>query len=199
MRLILLGAPGAGKGTQSKILSEKYGIPQLSTGDMLRAAIKAGTEIGKKAQALMADGKLVPDETVNQIVTDRIGEADCAEGFILDGYPRTVAQAEALQAVLKKKNMPLDAVIELKIEESYLLLRVEKRVAEAKAKGEAVRNDDNAESLAKRLVEYKQKTLPLSEYYRRQGQLRVVDAMADIASVTAEINAVLEETARGRE
>jgi len=191
MRLVLLGAPGAGKGTQSRILAEKYGIPQLSTGDMLRAAVAAETELGEKAQALMAGGKLVPDAIVNQIVAERIEEADCARGFILDGYPRTVAQAEALQAFLAEKHMPLDAVIEFKVDENSLAQRMQKRVAEAEARGEAARSDDNPESFARRLAEYKQKTLPLSDYYRRQGQLKEINGMADVAAVATQIAAIL--------
>lgn len=195
MRLILLGAPGAGKGTQSKILAEKYAIPQLSTGDMLRAAVAAKTEIGQKAQILMSGGRLVPDTVVNRIIADRIDAPDCRNGFILDGYPRTVAQAAALQQILAEKNMPLNAVIEIKLDEAHLLSRMKKRVAETEARGEAARADDNPEVFAKRLAEYKQKTLPLSEYYQQQGQLKEVDGIADIAAVAAEINAVLSDKA----
>jgi len=192
MRLVLLGAPGAGKGTQSAILAGKYAVPQLSTGDMLRAAVAAGTETGKKAQNLIKNGALVPDDIVNRIVFDRLGEYDCQKGFILDGYPRTVAQARALQQVLSDKNIALNAVIEIKADETVLLNRMKKRAAETLARGGVVRADDNPESFAKRLAEYKRKTLPLSEYYREQGQLREVDGMADIAVVTAEIAAILE-------
>jgi len=191
MRIILLGAPGAGKGTQSKILSGKYSIPQLSTGDMLRAAVAAGTEIGKKAQSLMAQGLLVPDAVVNQIVAERIVQKDCASGFILDGYPRTVAQAESLQAFLSEMAMPLDAVIEIQVNESKLLERMNKRVAEAKSLGGIARNDDNPEAFVKRLKEYRQKTAPLSDYYRKQGQLYIVNGMMDISAVTARINSIL--------
>jgi len=191
MRLILLGAPGAGKGTQSKILSDKYGIPQLSTGDMLRAAVAAGTELGRQAQSLMADGKLVSDSLVNEIVAKRIEQPDCERGFILDGYPRTVAQAEALQKFLTQKQIPLDAVIEFQVEETSLLQRMQKRVADAQARGEAARSDDNIEAFARRMAEYKQKTLPLSDYYRCQGQLKEVNGMADVAAVAAQISAIL--------
>ncbi|KAA6205930.1 MAG: adenylate kinase [Candidatus Tokpelaia sp.] len=192
MRLVLLGAPGAGKGTQSAILAGKYAVPQLSTGDMLRAAVAAGTETGKKAQNLIKNGALVPDDIVNRIVFDRLDAYDCQKGFILDGYPRTVAQAQALQQVLSDKNIALDAVIEIKADETALLNRMKKRAAETLAQGGMVRADDNPESFAKRLAEYKRKTLPLSEYYREQRQLREVDGMADIAVVTAEIAAILE-------
>jgi adenylate kinase len=151
MRLILLGPPGAGKGTQAQRLVEKHGIPQLSTGDMLRAAVKAGTEVGKRAKAIMDAGGLVSDEIVNQIVSDRVGEPDAARGFILDGFPRTVPQAEALTRILAGKGQELDAVIELKVDENALLKRMEKRVADTKAAGGQVRADDNPESFKKRL------------------------------------------------
>lgn len=143
MRLILLGPPGAGKGTQAQRLVEKYGIPQLSTGDMLRAAVKSGTEVGKLAKAVMDSGQLVSDEIVNQIVSDRVDELDCRGGFILDGFPRTVPQAEALTKILAGKGQRLDAVIELKVDESALLKRMENRVAETIANGGQVRADDN--------------------------------------------------------
>ena len=165
MKLILLGAPGAGKGTQAKILTDKFGIPQLSTGDMLRAAVAAQTEVGKRAKAIMDSGALVPDEVVNQIVFDRVEEADCAKGFILDGYPRTVGQAEALQKMLQSKGQKLDAVIELVVDQNALVDRMKRRVEETLAAGGKVRSDDNPEAFAKRLVEYKAKTAPLSQFY----------------------------------
>jgi len=152
MRLILLGPPGAGKGTQAQRLVEKHGIPQLSTGDMLRAAVKAGTEVGKRAKAVMDAGQLVSDEIVNQIVSDRIDEPDARNGFILDGYPRTVPQAEALARILAGKGRKLDAVIELKVDEAALVKRMEKRVADTIATGGTVRADDNPESFKKRLL-----------------------------------------------
>jgi len=192
MRLVLLGAPGAGKGTQSAVLAKRYAVPQLSTGDMLRAAVAAKTEIGKKAQNLMESGALVPDDMVNQIVFDRITAEDCRRGFILDGYPRTVAQAQALQRVLAEQHMPLKAVVEIKVDETALLNRMKKRAAATLSQGGIVRVDDNPESFARRLAEYRRKTLPLSAYYREQGQLREVDGMVDIAAVTAEIIAILE-------
>jgi adenylate kinase len=191
MRLILLGPPGAGKGTQAQRLVDKHGIPQLSTGDMLRAAVKAGTEVGKRAKAVMDAGQLVSDEIVNQIVSDRIDEPDAAKGFILDGYPRTVPQAEALTRILANKGQRLDAVIELKVDESALLQRMEKRVAETVAAGGQVRADDNPESFRKRLKEYREKTAPLSAYYAGTGQLVTVDGMADIDDVTAEIEKIV--------
>lgn len=187
MRLILLGPPGAGKGTQAQRLVEKHGIPQLSTGDMLRAAVKAGTEVGKRAKAIMDSGGLVSDEIVNQIVSDRVAEPDAARGFILDGFPRTVPQAEALTRILADKGLELDAVIELKVDENALVKRMEKRVADTRAAGGQVRADDNPESFRKRLAEYREKTAPLSKYYAGTGQLKAIDGMADMDSVTAEI------------
>ena len=191
MRLILLGPPGAGKGTQA----EKHGIPQLSTGDMLRAAVKAGTEVGKRAKAVMDAGGLVSDEIVNQIVSERIVEPDAARGFILDGFPRTVPQAEALTRILAEKGLELDAVIELKVDESALMKRIEKRVAETIAAGGQVRADDNPESFKKRLVEYREKTAPLSQYYAGTGELRTLDGMADMDVVTAEIEQLVASSA----
>lgn len=195
MRLILLGPPGAGKGTQAQRLVDRHGIPQLSTGDMLRAAVKAGTEVGKRAKTVMDAGQLVSDEIVNQIVSDRIDEPDAAKGFILDGYPRTVPQAEALTRILAGKGLKLDAVIELKVDESALLKRMEKRVAETAAAGGQVRADDNPDSFRKRLNEYREKTAPLSAYYAGTGQLKTVDGMADIDVVTAEIEKIVATAA----
>ncbi len=191
MRLILLGPPGAGKGTQAQRLVERHGIPQLSTGDMLRAAVAAGTEVGKRAKAVMDAGQLVSDEIVNQIVSDRVDAPDAARGFILDGFPRTVPQAEALRAILAGKGHRLDAVIELKVDESALLERMKKRVAETVAAGGKVRADDNPESFKLRLDEYRAKTAPLSAYYSGTGELKTVDGMADIDAVTAEIAGIL--------
>lgn len=193
MRLIFLGPPGAGKGTQAKRLTEKYSIPQLSTGDMLRAAVKAETEIGKRAKAVMDAGGLVSDDIVNQIVSERIQEPDCARGFILDGYPRTVPQAVALSENLQKLGLRLDAVIELKVDEEALILRIESRVAETLAAGGTVRSDDNPEAFRKRLSEYREKTAPLSEHYASTGELVAVDGMADVDAVTAAIENILEK------
>jgi adenylate kinase len=193
MRLIFLGPPGAGKGTQAKRLTDKYGIPQLSTGDMLRAAVSAGTEIGKRAKAVMDAGGLVSDDIVNQIVSERIEAPDCAKGFILDGYPRTVPQAKALAENMRKKNLALDAVIELKVDEEALIRRIENRVAETIAAGGTVRSDDNPEAFRKRLTEYREKTAPLSSYYSEQGELVTLDGMAGVDAVTEAIEGVLEK------
>ena len=191
MRLILLGPPGAGKGTQAQRLVEKYGIPQLSTGDMLRAAVKSETEVGKRAKAVMDSGQLVSDEIVNQIVSERVDEPDARRGFILDGYPRTVPQAKALTEMLAQKGQRLDAVIELKVDESALLRRMESRVAQTLAAGGQVRADDNPESFKKRLDEYREKTAPLWSYYAGTGELKQIDGMADMDSVTAAIEAIV--------
>ena len=192
MRLILLGPPGAGKGTQASRLMAEFAIPQLSTGDMLRAAVKAQTSIGKQAQAIMNDGKLVPDAIVISLIGDRIAEPDAANGFILDGFPRTVAQAEALGDLLAGKDMRLDAVIELRVDEDALIKRMENRVAETLARGEKVREDDNPEAFRKRLTTYREQTAPVSEYYRSVGELHVVDGMAPIGDVTASIDGVVK-------
>ena len=191
MRLILLGPPGAGKGTQSQQLVEKYGIVQLSTGDMLRAAVKAGTPVGQKAKDIMARGELVPDDVVVAIVADRIDQPDAKNGFILDGFPRTVPQAEALDRMLKAKGTQLNGVIELKVDEEALLRRIESRVAESKARGVTLRADDNPDVLAQRLKAYREQTSPLVAYYAGKGALRSVDGMAPIPAVTAAINGVL--------
>lgn len=191
MKLILLGPPGAGKGTQAQRLVDKHGIVQLSTGDMLRAAVKAGTPVGLKAKDVMARGELVSDDIVVGIIEDRIAEPDCAKGFILDGFPRTVAQAEALDRMLAKNGLKLDAVIELKVDEAILVGRIEKRVAEMTARGEPVRADDNAESLKKRLDAYRAQTAPVSGYYASKGALKTVDGMAPIDDVTKAIAAHL--------
>ncbi|MGO9004826.1 MAG: adenylate kinase [Beijerinckiaceae bacterium] len=196
MRLILLGPPGAGKGTQAARLIEKLSIPQLSTGDMLRAAVKAGTPIGLKAKSIMDAGGLVSDEVVVGIVADRIEEPDAAKGFILDGFPRTVAQAQALDEMLHAKHMELDAVIELKVDESRLLARIEKRARETVAAGGTVRADDNPEAFKKRLEAYHAQTAPVSAYYAKKGELKLVDGMAPIEDVTAAIDEVLAAIAR---
>lgn len=192
MRLILLGPPGAGKGTQAQRLVEKYGIVQLSTGDMLRAAVKAETPVGLQAKDIMARGELVPDDVVVAIISERIDQPDARKGFILDGFPRTVGQAEALDLLLADKGLTLDAVIELEVDEGILLARVEKRVAEMTARGDNVRADDNAEALKKRLDAYRTQTAPLTDYYARKGALEKVDGMASIDEVTAAITALLD-------
>lgn len=191
MNLILLGPPGAGKGTQAQVISAKHGLVQLSTGDMLRAAAKAGTETGKKAEAVMKSGGLVSDDIVIGIISDRIDEPDCRNGFILDGFPRTLAQADALEELLKSKGKALDAVIELKVDDSILLSRIETRVKETLAAGGTVRADDNAEALKTRLMDYYRKTAPLIGYYFANRKLRSVDGMASIEDVSSEIAGVL--------
>jgi adenylate kinase len=191
MRLILLGPPGSGKGTQAQRLVQRYGILQLSTGEMLRAAVAAQTPVGTKAQDIMASGGLVPDEIVVGIISDRLDQPDAAKGFILDGFPRTVPQAEALDELLKKKHMRLDAVIELRVNESALLQRVETRAAETRARGEQVRADDTHEVLKKRLASYRELTEPLVHYYSERRKLLTVDGMMTIEHVTREINRIL--------
>ena len=191
MRLILLGPPGSGKGTQAQRLVHRYGIVQLSTGEMLRAAVAAQTPVGLKAKDIMASGGLVPDEIVIGIISDRLDQPDAAKGFILDGFPRTVPQAEALDELLKKKHMRLDAVVELRVNESALLQRVETRVAEMRARGEEVRIDDTQEVLTKRLASYRALTEPLIHYYSERRKLLTVDGMMTIEHVTREINRIL--------
>ena len=190
MRLILLGPPGSGKGTQAQRLIHRYKIIQLSTGEMLRAAVAAETPIGLQAKDVMASGGLVPDEIVISIISDRIDQPDARNGFILDGFPRTVPQAEALDELLKKKHIKLDAVIELRVNESALLERVERR-AETRARGEEVRADDTPEVLTKRLASYRAQTEPLIHYYSERRKLLTVDGMMTIEHVTREINRIL--------
>ena len=191
MRLILLGPPGAGKGTQAQRLIHRHGIVQLSTGEMLRAAVAAQTPVGLKAKDIMAAGGLVPDELVIGIISDRLDQPDAVRGFILDGFPRTVPQAAALDELLKKKHIKLDAVIELRVNESALLQRVETRVAEMRARGEEVRIDDTPEVLTKRLASYRSLTEPLIHYYSERRKLLTVDGMMTIEHVTREINRIL--------
>jgi adenylate kinase len=191
MRLILLGPPGAGKGTQALRLVAKYGLVQLSTGDMLRAAVKAATPIGRKVKDIMECGGLCPDDIVVSIVAERIEQPDARKGFILDGFPRTVPQAAALDRMLKKRGIALDAVIELRVDEGALLRRIENRIAEMKARGEPLRSDDNAEVLRQRLEAYRQQTAPLVAYYRKKNVLRTVNGMAPIPDVTAAIDKAL--------
>jgi adenylate kinase len=192
MNLIFLGPPGAGKGTQAALVAAKYGIPQLSTGDMLRAAVKGGTPIGKQAKAVMDRGELVSDVIVIGIVEERIGQADCKPGFILDGFPRTLAQAAALDKILAAHGKKLDRVIEFKIDDAVLLTRIEKRANETIAAGQKPRADDNAEALKTRLWAYYKETSPLIGYYFRSGNLISLDAMAPVAKVTAEIEKALK-------
>jgi adenylate kinase len=199
MRLILLGPPGAGKGTQAKHLVGRYGIVQLSTGDMLRAAVNAGTPIGRKAEAIMARGHLVPDDVVVAIVSDRIDQPDAKRGFVLDGFPRTVPQAEALERMLADKGLGLDGVVEIQVDEGALVKRLESRIAEMTARGEPVRADDNPEALKTRLVVYRAQTAPLIDYYGKKGALRSVDGMAPVGKVAEAISRALnpEIAARG--
>lgn len=191
MRLILLGPPGAGKGTQATRLVEKHGIPQLSTGDMLRAAVAAGTPVGLKAKAVMDSGGLVSDEIVVGIIRDRIAEADAKKGFILDGFPRTVAQAEALDEMLTAEGLKLDAVIELIVDQSKLVARIVNRAAEAKAAGQPVRKDDDPEVFKTRLEAYNRDTAIVAPYYEKAGKLTKIDGMQAVDAVSAAIAKVL--------
>jgi adenylate kinase len=191
MRIILLGPPGSGKGTQAQRLVERYGIVQLSTGEMLRAAVAAGTPVGLKAKEVMAGGGLVPDDIVVGIISDRIEQPDAKKGFILDGFPRTVPQAAALDELLKHKHLKLDGVIELRVNESALLERVETRVAQMRERGEEVRIDDTPEVLTRRLASYRSQTEPLIHYYSERRKLLTVDGMMTIEHVTREINRIL--------
>ncbi|MCX5579087.1 adenylate kinase [Kaistia terrae] len=192
MRLILLGPPGAGKGTQSARLVKRYGIPQLSTGDMLRAAVAAGTPIGLQAKAIMDAGNLVPDEVVVGIVAERIEEADARKGFILDGFPRTIAQADALEKMLASKGVKLDAVVELKVDQSKLTDRITKRADETLARGEPVRKDDDPEVFKTRLAAYNRDTAVISPYYKAGGRLIEIDGMRSIDEVSSDIAATLD-------
>ena len=191
MRLVLLGPPGAGKGTQAARLVAKHAIPQLSTGDMLRAAVAEGTQLGAQAKEIMNRGELVPDELVIDLIDQRIGARECARGFILDGFPRTIAQARALDALLADKRMNLDSVIELLVDEEALLARVENRNRETLKAGGVVRADDNPDSLKIRLDAYRAQTAPVSAYYAERGALKQLDGMAPIDEVSAEIDGAI--------
>ena len=193
MRLILLGPPGAGKGTQAQRLVEIHGIVQLSTGDMLRAAVAAKTPVGLKAKAVMDAGELVSDEIVNAIVAERIDQKDCANGFILDGYPRTLVQADAVGKMLEERGLKLDVVIELTVDEAELVARIAKRAEETKAAGKPVRADDDPAKVPVRLREYYKNTAPLIGYYYAKGLLKQLDGMADIDDVTKDIETVLKK------
>ncbi|HXZ45282.1 MAG TPA: adenylate kinase [Pseudolabrys sp.] len=196
MRLILLGPPGAGKGTQAQRLIAKHGIVQLSTGDMLRAAVAAGTPVGLRAKSIMERGELVPDDVVVAIIADRIDQPDARRGFVLDGFPRTVPQAEALNRLLAERGLKLDGVIELKVDEDKLLQRIEKRVADMTVRGEKVRADDNPEVLKGRLSAYRAQTAPLADHYAAQGLLKRVDGMESIDEVTRAIDRLLSRSRR---
>jgi adenylate kinase len=209
MNLVLLGPPGAGKGTQAERIETRYNLAHLSTGEMLREAVAAGTEVGRRAKAIMAAGRLVPDDVINRLVAERIAQPDCATGFVLDGYPRTRAQAEALDAMLAERGSGLDGVIELEVDDEALVERISGRFACARCgagyhdrfKPTAVagvcdvcgstefvrRKDDNAETVRARLEAYHQQTAPLLPYYRERGLLMPVDGMAEIDQVTADV------------
>ncbi|HEY0283705.1 MAG TPA: adenylate kinase [Rhizomicrobium sp.] len=193
MNLVLFGPPGSGKGTQAKILQERHKWPQLSTGDMLRAAIAAGTELGKKCKAIMDSGELVPDEVVVGIIAERYDQPDCSEGAIFDGFPRTIPQAEALDAMLKGRGRKIDMVIELKVDDAVLIGRVEQRI---KQSGGVARADDTPETLKNRLEVYYKNTAPLIEFYKKQGKLVTIDGMAPIEEVTKAIAEVLDRAGR---
>ncbi|NBB69715.1 MAG: adenylate kinase [Alphaproteobacteria bacterium] len=187
MNIVLFGPPGAGKGTQADILKRDLGLAHLSTGDMLRAAVAAETELGLQAKAIMEEGKLVPDEVITGVVADRIDAPDCANGFILDGFPRTLPQAEALDTMLAEKGKRLHAVVEVRVPDEVLISRIEKRAAETGGE----RADDNAETLKRRLAVYHEQTAPVLPYYESRGVLHVIDGDRPVEEVTAAIKAAL--------
>jgi adenylate kinase len=198
MILILFGPPAAGKGTQAARIKDKYQIAHLSTGDMLRAAIAAGTDIGKRAKAIMDSGKLVPDDVVIGVVAERIKADDCSRGFILDGFPRTVAQAEALDVMLKGRKLEVDIVLEIQVDEAALIKRVENRAAEARKAGQPVRPDDDPETFKRRLKVYHDETAPVLPYYKAQKKVRAIDGMKPIDEVSAQIDAALKDAGKKR-
>ncbi|MCB1538043.1 MAG: adenylate kinase [Rhodospirillales bacterium] len=192
LNIVLMGPPGAGKGTQARILEEKYGLKQLSTGDMLRAERAEGTELGKKVQAIMDAGQLVSDDIIIEMIETRIARADCAKGVIFDGFPRTIPQARALDAMLAKKDCAIDLVIDLVVDESILVARVEKRAAECAAAGQPVRADDNPETVMRRIREYKTYTAEVSPFYAQKNTLHRIDGMQTVDAVAAQIAAFLK-------
>ncbi len=194
MNIILLGPPGAGKGTQAKRIEEAHSIVQLSTGEMLRAAVASGSELGKEAKAIMDKGQLMPDDLMVQMISERIDEPDCKNGFILDGFPRTVPQAEALDRMLGDKGLKLDAVIELRVADEVLVERIETRIAESV---DGARSDDNVETLKRRLEVYHQQTAPILPYYSDKGILKVVDGMDSIDGVSGQIQGILGPNGAG--
>jgi adenylate kinase len=193
LNLVLFGPPGSGKGTQAKILQEQRGLPQLSTGDMLRAAIAAGTELGRKCKKIMDSGALVPDDVVIGIIAERYDQPDCENGAVFDGFPRTIPQARALDAMLNMRSRKIDLVVELKVDDAVLIGRVEQRIKDS---GGVARADDTPETLKNRLTVYYQNTAPLLEYYKRQSKLATVDGMAPVGEVTKAVAAVLDKADR---
>ena len=191
MRLVLLGPPGAGKGTQATRIVERFSIPQLSTGEMLREAVAEGAAAGLRVKHIMDRGELVPDDVVVSVVASRIDHSDAANGFILDGFPRTVAQATALDRQLAKRGIKLDAVLDLEVDEDALLDRIRGRAEEAAKRGEPVRRDDNPETFKTRLHVYREQTAPVTEYYRSQGLLNMVDGLQPIDAVTEQLFAAV--------
>lgn len=191
MRLILLGPPGAGKGTQAERIVAGFGIPQLSTGDMLREAVELGTKTGVHAKEIMERGDLVPDDLVVSVVADRLDHPDAANGFILDGFPRTLAQAEALDKELYQRGLRLDAVLELRVDESVLIDRVKTRAQQTAARGEVVRSDDTPEVCERRLDIYRAQTAPVIDHYRPQGLLTSIDGLQPIEAVAEDLAAAI--------
>jgi len=187
MNIILLGPPGAGKGTQAKRLEDRYGLKQLSTGDMLRALAKSGTPLGQEADRIMREGRLMPDRLMIDMIAQRIAEPDCAKGFILDGFPRTVAQAEGLDAMLAAKGLKLHAVIEIVIPEEALVDRIHTRIRQ----GGPVRADDNVETLKTRLKVYRDQTAPILPYYKAKGLVRSLDGLQSVDDVSRALEAAL--------
>jgi adenylate kinase len=187
LNLVLFGPPGAGKGTQAKILTDKRGLPQLSTGDMLRAAVATGSPLGRQVEQILAAGNLVSDEIVVEIIADRYDRPDCAKGAVFDGFPRTIPQAEALDEMLAARGRKIDLVVELKVDEAILLARVEQRIKQGVA-----RADDNAETVKNRLAVYRRDTKAVLDFYQKQGKVKSVDGMAPIDAVTSQIAAILD-------